>query len=64
MATPIVPKVLLVDDEELVRCRLATIIAPAGFQVLTAPDGETALAPMRRDFTSIVILDVRMPGSG
>lgn len=62
MATQIVSKVLLVDDDELVRHNLGTIIAAAGFQVLTAQDGESALVSMQRDFTSIVILDIRMPG--
>lgn len=55
-------KVLLVDDDEMVRNCLRPIIAAAGYEVATAPDAETALVSMQRDFASIVILDVSMPG--
>jgi diguanylate cyclase (GGDEF)-like protein len=55
-------KVLLVDDDEIVRNYLGRIIATAGYDVATAPDAKTALLSMQRDFASIVILDVRMPG--
>ena len=55
-------KVLLVDDDELVRDCLGQIIAAAGYEVATAPDAEAALVSMQRNFASIVILDVNMLG--
>jgi len=55
-------KVLLVDDDEIVRNCLGPTIAAAGYEVATAPDAETALISMQRNFASIVILDVCMPG--
>jgi two-component system, cell cycle response regulator len=54
--------VLLVDDDELVRNYLGTIIAAEGYEVDTAPDAETALLSMQKTFCPIVILDVNMPG--
>jgi two-component system cell cycle response regulator len=60
--TQVSAKVLLVDDDELVRDCLGQIIAAAGYEVATAPDAETALVSMQQNFASIVILDVNMPG--
>jgi two-component system cell cycle response regulator len=57
-------KVLLVDDDELVRNHLGAIIAAEGYDVATAPDAETALVSMQNDFAPIVILDINMPGMG
>jgi len=54
-------KVLLVDDDEIVRDHLGKSIYAAGYQVLTAPDSKTALASLQKEFTPIVILDVALP---
>lgn len=62
MTAEVSAKVLLVDDDEMVRNCLGPIIAAAGYEVATAPDAETALVSMQRNFASIVILDVAMPG--
>ena len=56
------PKVLLVDDDELMLEHLKAQITEAGFEVLTAPDAQTALALLKQEFTPIVILDRNMPG--
>jgi two-component system cell cycle response regulator len=58
----IASKVLLVDDDEVVRRGLAPIITAAGFDVTTSPSAEAALIFMQQDFAPIVILDVSMPG--
>jgi two-component system cell cycle response regulator len=62
VATQLASKVLLVDDDELVRSCLGAIIAAEGYEVATAPDAEAALMSMQNDFAPIVILDVTMPG--
>jgi diguanylate cyclase (GGDEF)-like protein len=56
------PKVLLVDDDELLLSRLESLITAAGFEVSTARDGAAALATLKREFAAIVILDRNMPG--
>jgi two-component system cell cycle response regulator len=56
------PKVLLVDDDELALERLKTLIEAAGFEVEMAPDGVAALDALHSEFAPIVIADRRMPG--
>jgi len=55
------PRVLLVDDDELILERLASLIRAAGFEVETAENGTTALASLQSRFAPIVIADRRMP---
>ncbi|MDP8984205.1 MAG: diguanylate cyclase [Pseudomonadota bacterium] len=64
LALPVthLPKVLLVDDDELVLAYLKISMVGAGYEVTTTTDGEAALAQLQRDFVSIVILDRSMPG--
>lgn len=62
LSVAISPKVLLVDDDELMLEHLKILITAAGFEVLTAQGGEAALASLHKDFTPIVILDRNMPG--
>jgi two-component system cell cycle response regulator len=54
-------KVLLVDDDEIMLDHLGQSIFEAGYQVFTAPDSETALELLQKDFAPIVILDVNLP---
>jgi len=58
----IAPRVLLVDDDEIVIERLRDLITAAGFEVATADNGNAALAELKRQFAPIVILDRNMPG--
>jgi two-component system cell cycle sensor histidine kinase/response regulator CckA len=55
--------VLVVDDEDLVRTLAGSVLERAGFQVLTAADGEEALAVYRARASEIdlVLLDFTMP---
>ncbi len=55
--------VLLVDDEERFRITTAKILAHKGIRVLTAANGEEALA-MFGENPDVVILDIRMQGMG
>jgi diguanylate cyclase (GGDEF)-like protein len=58
----VAPRVLLVDDDEIVIERMRDVIETAGYEVFTATSGEQALESLRRQFCSIVILDRNMPG--
>jgi len=58
----IAPRVLLVDDDEIVIERLRDLITAAGFEVATASNGAEALAELKRQFAPIVIMDRNMPG--
>lgn len=56
--------VLVVDDDEAVRCGLVAMLTSAGYRAVEAVDGVEALEVFRRDNASIdvVILDMTMPG--
>jgi putative two-component system response regulator len=54
-------RVLVVDDEESNR-KLLTRLLSADYDVVTAPDGEQALALLENVDVDLVLLDVRLPG--
>lgn len=55
--------VLLVDDDADLLDEMATMLARAGFSVLQASDGTTAIEHFARDPTiGVLVSDVRMPG--
>lgn len=56
--------ILVVEDEPLVRNFAATALRAAGYEVLTAPDGPTALDIVRGRVTplDLMLTDVVMPG--
>jgi len=62
MLDTLVPRVLLVDDDEIAIERLGGLIAAAGYEVTSAANGAAALEALRRQFAPIVILDRNMPG--
>jgi CheY-like chemotaxis protein len=54
--------ILVVDDEPQVRAVIARGLTALGYRVLEAAGGEEALAIVRADPPSLVILDYVMPG--
>jgi two-component system, cell cycle response regulator len=56
------PRVLIVDDDEIMLERLKDLVITAGYDVLTATDGESALVSLATQFAPIVLLDRQMPG--
>lgn len=56
------PKVLVVDDEKLVRWSLQQKLMHEGYDVETAPTGEEGLNLVRDDSFDLVLLDIRLPG--
>jgi CheY-like chemotaxis protein len=59
------PRVLIVEDESLVRMAVADSLEIAGFKVVEASSGDEAVSLLSRGGTQIdlVFTDVRMPGS-
>ena len=53
--------VLVVEDEEDIRNLVALNLRRAGFNVLTAGDGQTALALAREHVPPVVLLDLMLP---
>ncbi|WP_052214468.1 ATP-binding protein [Belnapia sp. F-4-1] len=57
------PRVLLVDDEPLVRRLLAGELADAGYEVVEAADGALALGQLSRgESFQLLVTDLAMPG--
>jgi DNA-binding NtrC family response regulator len=61
MAEPETKKVLIADDEINIRRVLEAILRRDGYEVVTAANGDEALAGMSHDI-STVITDLKMPG--
>jgi DNA-binding NarL/FixJ family response regulator len=53
--------VLVVDDDEVYRELISTVLGRAGFSTVGAADGEEAMAAARRHLPRLVVLDVRLP---
>ncbi len=56
------PTILVVDDDEVFRERLARALADRGLEVRTAADPAEALASARSDSPEMAVVDLRMPG--
>jgi class 3 adenylate cyclase/CheY-like chemotaxis protein len=59
MRTP--PRLLIVDDQPMNLDILQTRLAVHGYEILTAADGEEALAVARAQQPDLILLDVMMP---
>jgi two-component system response regulator AtoC len=55
-------RVLVVDDEEIVRESLSGWLATDGYTLDTAPDGPSAIEKLRHDRWSVMLVDLKMPG--
>lgn len=55
-------RVLVVDDEEVVRLGYRRVLSTDGFRVIAAGGGAEALELMAGDRFDVVLLDLRMPG--
>ncbi len=57
-------KILMIDDEAVMRDGCSRILADDGCEVLTAPNGEEGLAAIKADpgGYEVVLLDLKMPG--
>jgi DNA-binding NarL/FixJ family response regulator len=52
--------ILLVDDEEIIRTSLGLAIQEAGHEIVTAGDGESAIAVLQENTVDLVITDLMM----
>lgn len=60
MGSPI--RILVVDDEPLVRAALRRYLAALGHEIHEAETGERALQILAREIPDVVLLDIVMPG--
>jgi CheY-like chemotaxis protein len=55
------PKVLVIDDNEMVRTTISRILTRNGFEIVIAEDGAQGLTMFRRERPDVVITDLIMP---
>ncbi len=55
-------KILVVDDEIIIRDLLEDFLSRKGYDVYTASDGRAAIAEVKEIKPHIVLLDIMMPG--
>ena len=58
------PRILVVDDEKVIREILADFLSMEGFWVRTAEDGSAALVELSRGHYDLVLSDLKMPNMG
>lgn len=56
--------ILVVDDDDVFRERLARALRSRGLEASTAPDGEAALLLARKDPPELAVIDLKMPKLG
>ncbi len=55
-------KVLIIDDESMIRSTLKSVLSREPYEVICADSGEEALAIMEREEIDLIITDEMMPG--
>lgn len=55
-------RILVADDEELIRRNIRDLLTRKGHDVVTCPDGRDALDEFRKRPFDLAIIDLRMPG--
>lgn len=55
-------RILVIDDEPVVRSLVSAALMDAGYEVVAAADGEQGLRTARALLPGLVILDVGLPG--
>ena len=54
-------QIMVVDDDRSTRRLLQAVLEADGYKVLTAENGEDALALMDSEYVDLVVLDIMMP---
>ncbi len=57
-------KILVVDDDGIIRAILRDMLSGAGYEIIEAEDGDMALEVYKADPVDLVITDLFMPPSG
>jgi CheY-like chemotaxis protein len=54
-------QILVIDDDDLIRGLLRSVLEKAGYQVLEAPDGNVGIEIFREQSADLIITDILMP---
>ncbi len=61
LAPATAPRVLVVDDDPLIREAMTMVLTYSGYAVETAENGQQALEAVGSDATAVVLMDLQMP---
>ncbi len=64
MPAPDAARILIVDDERVIRDILTDFLEMEGYSVLTAADGQEATQILAREAVNLVVTDLKMPNMG
>jgi len=56
-----VPAILVIDDDEMARDKLARVLSKEGYNVVTASDGEEGIKRFEETKVDIILADLKMP---
>lgn len=56
-------KILLIDDEQIVRDSVERVLTKAGYEVASVADGPAGLKKIDQEEFSLVLLDLKLPGN-
>lgn len=57
-----IKKILVVDDSPTERFAMTEVLSAKGYQVVTAENGEDAIAKSKSEMPDLILMDVVMPG--
>ena len=55
------PKILIIDDEEIVRRVLRSLLNKEGYEVIEAEDGGAGVELAKKEDPDVILMDLRMP---
>jgi twitching motility two-component system response regulator PilH len=58
-----IKKILVVDDSPTERLALSELLVKNGYQVVTAENGDEAVAKSKQEMPDLILMDVVMPGT-
>jgi CheY-like chemotaxis protein len=58
----VIARILVVDDNALNAKLVRAVLAPCGYELITASDAHTALDLVRRLRPSVILMDLQLPG--
>jgi two-component system, NtrC family, response regulator AtoC len=55
-------KILVIDDEKVIRDVLEAFLAKKGYEVVSASSAEEGIEKLKTEKPKVILLDIRMPG--
>jgi DNA-binding NtrC family response regulator len=58
------PSILIIDDEQVMRDVLTTLLTEEGYKVFSVNSGEEGVDQIKQEMVDLVVLDLMLPGQG